>query len=303
MFLGRLGPVIAASLLFGIAGPPVAAQGPDEPATAIAAAKVPLEHLPALAGDYFPIHSQATGRDYHVYVRLPEGYAAQPDRRWPVVYLLDGDSLFPLLAPTHLFLHYDEHLPEAIVVGIAYGSFDPSVNKRHVDFSAPGADTPEGEGGAPAFLRFLERELLPETERRHRIDPAQRVLLGQSRAAYFVLWSALQAPDLFRARIASNPSFSRTREALFAAPAAHRRDDLAVVLASGARDAALRTENAREWIAAWHERDDRPWTLRHEILPDGTHAASIGETYRRAMLYLFRDEVAAAAADAASRAP
>ena len=292
--------LLLASLASLSAVAPAAATQADAAPATDSASRVPLEHLPALAGDYFPIHSRATGRVYHVYVRLPEGYAAAPETRWPVVYLLDGDSTFPLLAPTHLFLHHDEHLPEAVIVGIAYGSFDPAINRRHVDFSAPGPDTPEGEGGAPAFLRFLERELLPETERRHRIDPAQRILLGQSRGGYFVLWSALQAPDLFRARIASNPAFSRTREALFAAPAAHRRDDLVVVLASGARDAAFRMENAREWIAAWQARGDRPWALRHEILPDGTHAASLGETYRRAMTWLFRDEIAAAKAEAAS---
>src|SRR5690606_37192673 len=134
--------LLAGTLLPGNAAAALPAQTPPP-------ARVPLEYLPALAGDYFPLHSQATGRDYHVYVRLPEGYDADPERRWPVVYLLDGDSVFPLLAPTHLFLHYDEQLPDAVIVGIAYGSFDPAVNKRHVDFSAPGADAGDDEGGAP----------------------------------------------------------------------------------------------------------------------------------------------------------
>jgi len=285
---------LAALLNFGAGGmSSAAAQAPEAPATNTGA-RVPLEHLPALAGDYFPIHSQATGRDYHIYMRLPEGYDADADARWPVVYLLDGDSLFPLLAPTHLFLHYDEHLPEAILVGIAYGSFDPSINKRHIDFSAPGSDTPEGEGGAPMFLDFLERELLPQIERRHRTDPGRRVLVGQSRGGYFVLWSALRKPDLFRARIASNAAFSRARDDLLGDAAPHARDDLALVVASGGRDEAFRMENAREWVAAWQARDDRPWALRHEILPDGTHAASIGETYRRAMTWLFREDIEAA---------
>ncbi|WP_187471049.1 alpha/beta hydrolase [Luteimonas viscosa] len=282
---------LCASLSMG--GATVRAETPARPAQE---ARVPLEYLPALRGDYFALHSQATGRDYHVYVRLPEGYDADPDRRWPVVYLLDGDSLFPLLAPTHLFLHYDEQLPEAIIVGLAYGGFDPAVNLRHVDFSAPGPDTPEGEGGAPAFLEFLERELLPGTERRHRIDPAQRVLVGQSRGGYFVLWSALRRPELFRGRIASNPAFSRTRADLFADPGPNAREDLAVVIASGARDQAFRMDDARAWMEAWQARDDRPWALHHEVLEQGTHAASIGEAYRRAMLWLFSEEVAAARA-------
>lgn len=262
-------------------------------------AQVPLEYLPALAGEYFPLRAAANGRDYHVYVRLPEGYAADPQRRYPVVYVLDGDSLFPLLAPTHLFLHYDEKLPEAVIVGIAYGSFDPAINRRHVDFSAPGGDTPAGEGGAPEFLAFLRDGLLPETERRYRIDPQRRVLLGQSRAGYFVLWSALQAPDLFWGRIASNPAFTRNRDALYRAPSAPARTQPRLAIASGARDAEFRVRNAGEWTAFWDARDDRPWELRLIGLPQGTHAAGIGEAYRQAMAWLFREEIARAQAAAA----
>ena len=101
-------------------------------------AVIPLNYLPALSGDYFELMSKETGRQYHIYVRLPESYSkAFPETRYPVVYLLDGDSLFPILATEHLFLVIDEKLPEAITVGIAYGSFDPSINKRDVDFTAP----------------------------------------------------------------------------------------------------------------------------------------------------------------------
>ncbi|MCD9027479.1 esterase family protein [Luteimonas sp. BDR2-5] len=285
----------ATLLLAACASPPLA--GPH--AARAAAAPVPLDHLPALRGDYFALDSQHTGRRHHIYVRLPEGYAENPHARYPVVYVLDGDSLFPLLAPTHLFLHYDERLPEAILVGIAYGGFDPSINKRNVDFSAPGDDARPGEAGAPAFLDFLRNELLPQAENRYRIDPLQRVLLGQSRSGYFVLWSALQDPDLFRARIASNPAFTPARQALFGAPAAHGRDDLDLVLASGARDAGFRMRNAIEWNAFWTARPDAPWTIRHLVLPEGTHAASIGEVYRQAMTGLFREEIDAAPAQAA----
>lgn len=252
-------------------------------------AVVPLDHLPGLAGGYFPLVSQSNGRTYHVYVRLPEGYEDAPDRDWPVVYVLDGDSLFPILAPTHLFLGYDEGLPEAIVVGIAYGGFDPSINKRNVDFTGLAADTRPGEGGAAAFHDFLREQLLPEVEGRYRADATRRVLLGQSRAGYFVLWSALQAPDLFWGRIASNPSFDPAREQLFAAPGEYGRDDLGIAITSGARDTEARMQNAAQWQAFWTGRDDAPWEVEQIVLPEGTHAASIGEAYRRAMLWLFRD--------------
>ena len=268
--------------------PAAAVAGPD----ASVNTPVPLNHLPGLAGGYFPLVSQSNGRTYHVYVRLPEGYDDAPDRDWPVVYVLDGDSLFPILAPTHLFLGYDEGLPEAIVVGIAYGGFDPSINRRNVDFTGFAADTRPGEGGAAAFHDFLREQLLPEVEGRYRADATRRVLLGQSRAGYFVLWSALQAPDLFWGRIASNPSFDPAREQLFATPGEHGRDDLRIAITSGARDTGARMQNAARWQAFWTGRDGAPWQVEQIVLPEGTHAASIGEAYRRAMLWLFRDAIA-----------
>ena len=172
---------------------------------------VPLNHLPALAGDYFSVASKETGTSYHIYVRLPEGYEANPEKKYPVVYLLDGDSLFPLLAPTQLFLTYDDNLPEVVLVGIAYGGFDTSINRRDIDFSAT-SNNQERPAGAPKFLQFLTNELLPLTEQRYRTDPGQRILIGQSRAAYFVIYSAFADPALFKGRIASNPGMREGEE-------------------------------------------------------------------------------------------
>ncbi len=249
---------------------------------------VPLDHLPALKGDHFVQASPALGRSFHVDVRYPEGYAAAPTSRSPVVYLLYGDSLFPILAATHLFLHDDDALPEAVVVGIAYGGLDPAVNRRGLDFSPPAADAGEGQGGADAFLALLRTELLPEVERRYRVDPARRVLVGQRRGGQVVLYSAFVDPDLFWGRIASNPAFHPGHERLFRAPAAATRHDLGLVVASGGHDRPPLREAALAWFDAWRGRD-APWALHAITIPGGTHAADIGNSDRAGMRWLFAD--------------
>lgn len=50
---------------------------------------LPLNHLPAISGDYFELDSRAVGRPFHIYVSLPEGYQADRNTRYPVVYVLD----------------------------------------------------------------------------------------------------------------------------------------------------------------------------------------------------------------------
>lgn len=252
-----------------------------------AQAQVPLDHLPALKGGYFRLDSRVAGRPFHVYVRLPADYAAEPARTYPVVYLLDGDSLFPIVAAGHLFLTYDEQLPEAIVVGIAYGSFDPAINRRDVDFRGPAPGIAPERAGAPAFQRMLRTELLPEVERRYRADPARRILFGQSFGGSFVLYSAFTEPDLFWARIASNPAFEPGRARFFGPPPRATRRDLRLVVASGTRDREPYRQGALEWFRAWEGRRDAPWTLRPLTIEGGTHAADSLNVYRAAMLWLF----------------
>ena len=274
-WLRRLGALLLFALL-AQAAPALAQSAPT-----------PLDYLPALRGDYFPVQSQATGRPYHIYVRLPDGYDPAAERLYPTIYLLDGDSLFPILAANHLFLTYDDRLPQAIVVGVAYGGFSPEVNRRNIDFQTPGEGVTEEAAGAAGFQRFLVEELIPEVERRYRSDAERRVLFGQSRGGAFVLYSALTDPDLFWGRIASNPSITPGIESLMEPAADARRDDLSVIVTSGTLDRPDLQEEAALWLSTWEARADRPWRLHGVRIAGGTHAANAPDAYRQGLRILF----------------
>lgn len=251
----------------------------------------PLDHLPALSGDYFKIESEYAGRAYHIYVRYPENYDADEntDIRYPVVYLLDGDSTFPMLAPQHLFLHYDVGLPEAILVGIAYGTFGKD-NTRSYDFSSPASDAKENQGGAAKFHDFLDKELIPAIESKYRADPAKRILVGQSRGGHFVLYSAFTRPDVFWGRIASNPPLLPGRDMFFQPPAESKREDLALVYTSGENDRADLRADALKWFDAWQYGPETIWDVKTVTIKDGTHAANLPDAYRIGMQYIFSDD-------------
>lgn len=257
-----------------------------------AKAEAPAGPLAGLAGDYFLLDSETLERPFHIHVRYPEGYA-ESEETYPVVYLLDGDILFPILGAYHLLLHYDEPVPDAIIVGIAYGTFDPaSGNHRATDYSAPPLDDGDRNGGAAAFQRFLKTQLIPAVEDRYKADPERRILVGQSRGAHFVLYSAFTDPDLFWGRILSNPSLEPNRQMFFAAPATARRDDLKLFFASGSRDWERLRPPALDWFAHWRERDDAPWRLRTVTMDGETHAAGITNVYRAGMIWLFESAAA-----------
>ncbi len=256
------------------------------PAQAQAPKSVPLDFLPALKGGYFPIQSRAAEHTYHIYVRLPQDYDAQPERRYPIVYLLDGDALFPVIGGNHIFLTIDDKMPEAIVVGIAYGSFAKPINRRHIDFVPPAEGVRPDETRAVAFHRFLEQELLPTVESRYRADPTKRILFGQSRAGAMILYSAFTRPDVFWARIASNPSWVPGREIFYGKPTPSSRRNLQLFIAIGEQEYHDRRAAAAEWFRHWDARQ-APWNLTRLDIKGGTHSADAANAYRAAMRQLF----------------
>lgn len=264
----------------------------SEPARSTASGFQQLSYLPGLAGDYFFFDSNKVGRGFHIFVRLPESYEHDGATEYPVVYVLDGDSLFPIIAPNHLFLTYDKGVPEAIIVGIAYGSFEPHINLRGYDFSAPAADAEEDQGGAPGFLAFLEKELLPKIDNSYSVDTAKRVLFGQSRGGYMVLYAAFTQPNLFSGYIASNPSFDPGRELFHKVPAnsPQLENRSRLMVTSGSNDYPHLRKAALEWDSIWKGRTDLPWVLRFETIDEGTHASYSATSYRMGITWMLDAE-------------
>ena len=70
------------------------------------------------------VSSSILERDFYLFVRLPEGYSENFDTKYPVIYLLDGGTTFPLLAGYYRYLMLGEEVPELIIVGVSYGTDD-----------------------------------------------------------------------------------------------------------------------------------------------------------------------------------
>ncbi|MBN1209637.1 MAG: hypothetical protein JXB05_32610 [Myxococcaceae bacterium] len=154
---------------------------------------------PVRDGQWQRIRSAALNEDREYQVRLPESYRWAKDRRYPVLYLLDGDVHVDHTAASVAFLARWGELPETIVVAVR-----STVRVR--DFTQ--SDWPQawvGGGGAANFKRFLSKELIPKIERSYRAD-GFRTLYGHSAAGQFALYCLTTEPSLFRAYFALSPS-------------------------------------------------------------------------------------------------
>lgn len=156
-----------------------------------------------------PIHSDALGRDYEIYVKTPPGYDKPENagRRYPVLYLTDGPYTFQVASGLSRVPFSQERFHEFIIVGFSWEEGESPAISRRRDLTPWRDPQINGvTGGGEAYLGFLKQEAMPLIESRYRIDPASRTLGGQSYGGLFGLWTAFKEPDLFANYILTSPS-------------------------------------------------------------------------------------------------
>ena len=162
---------------------------------------------PVVIGEAVHIRSSVLKEERTLLISKPAGYEDGADR-YPVLYVLDGETLFRSSSAIAEFLAASERIPEMLVVAIASGSFQ----QRTRDLTPPSSAEIDnrfspGNGGADAFLSFVADELIPLVDKTYRTRP-YRVLAGHSFGGLFAIHALTAKPNLFNAYIAIDPTLS-----------------------------------------------------------------------------------------------
>lgn len=161
----------------------------------------------------FRQYSKEVSDSFTISINLPNNYGKEKDKKYPVVYLLDANLYFDIIAAV-LKKYEDVGLaPAVVLVGIGYKDFPTMDSLRSRDDTYPIA-IPEYEmsisGGADKFLSFINTELIPNIDKEYRTDTSKRVLMGHSLGGYFTAYAFLQyqmgKADRFNNYIAASPS-------------------------------------------------------------------------------------------------
>ena len=153
---------------------------------------------PVAIGQHYQLRSQALEEDRSYRVYLPATYRWATNRRYPVLFLLDGQTRFDHAASSVDTLAASGDIPEMIVVGI-------DSTQRTRDFTPTNWEAMAGGGGADKFKSFLSSELIPTIEKEYRTN-GFRVLSGDSLGGLFVLHCLSAEPALFQGYLAIAPS-------------------------------------------------------------------------------------------------
>ncbi len=150
------------------------------------------------------LYSKALNENREFYVQLPETYHQNSLKKYPVLFVLDGDVLFP----TVYAIHRDYNggfMPEMIIVGISNSqnrTRDLTISKIN---EMQGRPFNEESGGAVHFLNYIKSDLIPYIENKYRAS-TYRSLIGHSHGGLFTIYTLLNAPELFANYISIDPS-------------------------------------------------------------------------------------------------
>ena len=176
------------------------------------------------------------GRSWRIWVDAP------PDRSLasPIIWVLDGAALFPLVSDTMRRLAARAPVtgvPPAVVIGVARAP--PDRTRRPELMPWPSDDPAQASVAHGAAEDLLDLIMGPALDLAAGIAPADRarqVLIGHSMMAYFVLWALSERPGAFQAFAAVSPSIWWNQARLFSALKGVEDTGQRVFIAAGSRE-------------------------------------------------------------------
>ena len=157
------------------------------------------------------IHSKILNENRKLLIHLPmtEPDEFSPNQKYPVVYVLDGESLFLSTVAITEGLGGGSgnfNAPKMIVVGITNTDRTRDLTPTHTtDSTVMPNFLLANSGGGEKFLSFLEKELIPHVDSLYPAAP-YRVLIGHSFGGLIAMDALVTYKNLFNAFVAIDPS-------------------------------------------------------------------------------------------------
>ena len=150
------------------------------------------------------LYSKTLKETRKIYVQIPANYNPKSDKKYPVVFILDGEVLLPTVNNVQNF-YSGGFTSEMVLVGIS------NDNNRTRDLTTSNIEDKYGmpfneeNGGAANFSKFIETELIPFIENKYPVTNF-RTLIGHSYGGLFTLYTLINQPQLFSNYLAIDPS-------------------------------------------------------------------------------------------------
>jgi predicted alpha/beta superfamily hydrolase len=250
-------------------------------ATTAVASEIPPSDIPRLELHHFHSSILPSPYDRRVSVYLPEAYADEPTRRFPVFYLHDGQNLFDdrtSYVPGHTWrahttadrLAESGEMEPVILVGVANAGL-----RRMAEYT-PTKDFRLGGGEGRSYGRMLIDELKPLIDQQYRTipGPASTAVGGSSLGGLISIFLGFEYPETFGRIAVMSPSIWWNGRSIFSfVEAPFTRPDLRIWLDIGTGEG---TKHVRDTDQLFRVLRRRGWKedvdLAYRRIPDGFHS-------------------------------
>lgn len=142
------------------------------------------------------LYSDILQESREIYIQMPDSYDPGSTQKYPVVYVLDGESILDAASTVYSY-YWGGFMPEMIFIGIS------NLENRDRDLLESSSE----------FTSFLEKELIPFIESKYPVT-TYRTLIGHSFGGLFTINTLLKHTDLFDNYLAIDPSLDRNDQEL-----------------------------------------------------------------------------------------
>jgi predicted alpha/beta superfamily hydrolase len=232
------------------------------------------------------IYSKTVDDSFYIYISLPDDYNIS-DKRFPVLYVLDGDIAYGMAASIARYLQIGDNIPELIVVGIGYGSIDKSAGeKRRRDYR------PVQSGGAENFLVFLKDKLIPYIDSSYRTISGDRTIAGYSIGGLFALYALFTHPESFNRYIVGSPFLSWDNNSIFNyeenSPSVIDDKQLNIFISVGSEESEEKYYNPIDKLVTKIQERDYPGVkLETKVFDGSTHLTGPPESLTYGLVSVF----------------
>jgi predicted alpha/beta superfamily hydrolase len=216
----------------------------------------PFDQPHTLTGQFHILRefrSAVLGNERDVLVHLPPGYDDEPERRYPVLYMHDGQNLFDAATA---FGGQEWHLDETADGMVMAGQIEPliivGINHTGVERMHELTPTPSKKhkagGRGPRYAKFVIEELKPFIDGNFRTKPEREFTGtgGASLGGLTALYLGFAVPDVFGRLMVMSPSlWWDRRSVLQELRAANDKLPLAIWLDAGTNEGGGTLQNVR----------------------------------------------------------
>ena len=172
-------------------------------------------------------------------IQLPRSYDNNPDKKYPLIVVLDGDYMFNIVAGSVDYLSYWGDIPENLIVGIN------QKETRFKDSSVLDNITHTPITSTASFYDFIVNEIIPYFSKNYRISNF-RVILGQERTANFANFFLLKKNPVFQAVVAISPKMSKNMNSYLSENLSKTNSKIVYTLSSSKKDFETIYKNVSE---------------------------------------------------------